>query len=408
MKTEFEVEVATQTATASRSNTDNAKCSSVVRIFLLLTAIFAAILLLSLNVLFIIYFVLLPPLNSKLEIGNYCAQQVWKKFDVPKDFASPAWFIFGTPIIVVVFVAVQHIDTIGGMYLEEFTATEEENKCVVHSKKPIETPLPKRAANTKATDWLNMTNELTSKINSLHFNTFFAVISVGFNMYLTSRNKQHTTTQVQSVRCFRLVEIFQTVALLVLCARSKFSRRKLPGVPLPKIVEKTEKNLHSVSYRISWRDQKKYQEYYQQQKKLRSNPPDDTVFAYLLFPVFGDAWNITAICTFFFGTILKTAEENRHQWPFVGQLLDGFTIQALLAQTECTCTVAAAPCPLEHFVFAEYAFIIPFIYFWRCYQVWHKLSAHQCFIFLQSCKNYKCKYSRKLSEFSIQIFIFTI
>ena len=124
MKTAFEVEVDTQTPTASRSNTDNAKCSSVVRLFLLLTAIFAAILLLSLNVLFIIYFVLLPPLNSKLEICNYCAQQVWKKFDVPKDFASPAWFIFGTPIIVVVFVAVQHIDTIGGMYLEEFTAAK--------------------------------------------------------------------------------------------------------------------------------------------------------------------------------------------------------------------------------------------------------------------------------------------
>ena len=397
--------------------------SHIFRLLLLALAIFAGIMLLSLNIVYIIYLLLLPPTPTQLSFdGDTCAQRkILKQMmnqggakDKRKllDFehVQTIWAVFGTPDILLYFIYICVF--IGPMFFLYFMGLNMRHN--INKKDERDIVIAYMQHSTIQHRELVFKNGCPIEffglvLNALVFNTCALIYPshIGNNVLRDA-----------GIRCIRLVDVVQITSLLMISFnRGSGNTRRYAKLQMENIsTDQTVNNNNNKTRNI---------EYYYGRKmtarKIRSRNNDICTCCrncqldkirnnictkngahssnsnssrhtpscfdvcrqcrLLFIAVISDHQNAIGICIFLFCCILQIVESLLNEWSLVDQLLSNFPpFRALLAQNECICTVSAG-CPLEHFVFAEFIFCMPITYIWRIFKHWRGLLNQRRYIY---------------------------
>lgn len=329
---------------------------------LLAIATFVAVLLLSVNGLFITYIVFLPPLPSQLDDGDNCAQYlrgveyIIKALDNQIGHIDTPWYIFGTPIVVLVLFFLDVVDDFICIWYR--ILSEPEHRFCAAS-------VTTRQTTIKKFKLFNMSCESCESLFSIFCNAFFAIVCIMwvFCNRLDSNNDS-------AMRCNRLIDLIQMFVLAFpLCTtRCDFARKLSLRIRCADNVPLQDKfALKSTTTSVGHKN------------KLLNNMKESSDSLLLFHTIFSNPWNIVVVLVVLFGYILKAMEKYR-SWSLIDNLFMNTPLfPALFANDLCQCTISS-PCPLWHLFFAEFFFVSAVLYIRRVYRHWDGIRTQQCFL----------------------------
>ena len=347
------------------------KTSSLLfRLIFMAMSTFIALILLSLNALFIIYIVFLPPLPSQLELGDNCLQnkrvlerskKAQSAYIFPElktetkmkekyiNHLDTPWYIFATPIIVQILFHGYFLDCLLSILYDCFCRFFEHSPATDIDRKSIKI--------------FAFTCEQWEGMISFFSNASFAMVIVVYYWIILDANETE-----RGIPCSQLIDVVQmVVAMIALCTRRNFAQ-KMACTARIWFTEKAA-DVRRITIKTATITSTRSRE---EQRWINGNEYLDTnTCCKLIFhPLVHDYWNVAAILVFLFGFILKTIDE----WSLMNdRILSIFPLfPILLSKSECVCT-PSSPCPIMYIVLAEFTFFSPIIYVRRVYQHWNGL-----------------------------------
>lgn len=378
----------------------------IFRLWLLAPAVFAGIMLLSLNIVYIIYLLLLPPTPTQLSFdGDTCAQRKNLKQmmnqPTPQDtlklldfeHVQTIWAVFGTPDILLIFISISIF--IGPMF---FFCFIERNKLHLQRKKDerdfVIAHMQHSTIRERGFHNGCFTELFGSLLNALVFcvSGFIYMAHLGNDVLTVDNDKGDA-----KMPCVRLIGVVQSATLLLISFRRGNTRRyaKLQMENISTDQTQTVNNSNNnktrnieyyygrkmVAQKIRYCQSVKTKNGAHSSNNNRHSPSFFNLCRTLFIAFISDHQNAAGICIFLFCCILQIVERLSNEWSLVDQLLSNFPpFRALLAQNECICTVSAG-CPLEHFVFAEFIFCMPIAYICRIFKHWRGLLNQRRYIY---------------------------
>lgn len=359
----------------------------IFRIFLLAIAIFAGILLLSLNVVYIIYILLLPPLPSQLASdGDNCVQRKAMKHILNQpalqitaqnlnfDHVQSIWFMLATPEPI--FLSMTFFFCFNLMYnLISLFIPPSSKKQLMSKKRRLVIAYTQHIPTADVERYSDQMYSMTLLLSCWNM-LIFLIIPTWLYFHKTGsfhdQRQRSSKFVADEVRCLRLIDTVQIASALLIGLHHQYSCR------ISKLLLKEFYSTNVVENNINNNTKHIFA------RKNAQNSPSagkNNAFASLIYSIIiefiYDPINVIGVSIFSTCCILKIGEDYRDQFA---QILDGNAFfRALLAENECACTVSAG-CPLEHFIFAEFVCISSISYIWHNFKLWHGLTVQRHYI----------------------------